>query len=255
MKTPTSSGAVEAPKTPELAAARRPPGLRRLRRAPPRRREGPRSRCAPRLKPEGGSGGGGRRGRRGLASGGGREEAAGGGEAAVARLSDRLRCPWVPRARLARSRHPAINSGTGRGGAALTREGRSSSGPPASARAVCDRPASQVAEPRVPLALGSAPRPALRSVSQLRDCGKREESVGRARAWGQSCVRLRYLRAVRVAGVGVSPFPRQGGRNGPSFPAAEPQTLVQLLLAREGERKQYCSALQASELSVLSLRS
>lgn len=130
---------------------------------------GARTRCAPRLKPEGASGGGGRRGWRGLASGGRREEAAGGGEAAVARLSDRLRCPWVPRARLARSRHPAINSGTGRGG-------------PDTRGALLERAArlrqGRLPPPRQPGrggagASGPGLGAALRSVSRLRDCGQR----------------------------------------------------------------------------------
>lgn len=208
------------------------------------------------MKPEAGSGGEGRRpagtGGRGVR----REEQARGGEGAVALLSGRRCCPRVPRARLARSRHRAINSGPG-AERPLTRDGRSSRGPPTSAGA-------RVQAPRPPRHAwpwpASAPRPAPHSLSRLRDCGRRSRGREKGPCVGpEPGVRPACASATcapcRVAGVGVSPSPRRGGRNGPSFPAAEPQTLVQLPLPREGEKKQYCSALQASEVSVLSLLS
>ncbi|KAK4821439.1 hypothetical protein QYF61_020022 [Mycteria americana] len=230
---------------PELAAARRLPWAEESGVGPTAATRGAPSPCAPRMKPEASSGGGAWR------AGGRREEEAQGGEGAVARLSGRRCCPRVPRARLGRSRHRAINSGAG-AERPLTRDGRSSRGPPASAGARVQPPPVPPAGPprHAWLWPATAPRPAPHSLSQLRDCGQR--SRGRARVLGQSLgpgLRARLPPARRACGGRGG----ERGRNGPSLPAAEPQTLVQLPLAREGERKQYCSALQASEVSVLSL--
>lgn len=194
--------------------------------------------------------------RRGAAAGGDRragarrEEEARAGGAAVALLSGSRCCPRLPRARLARRRPRAINSGTGAERPSRAR-GRSS--------------AAVRAQPPPPPPAGpprhawpwpaSAPRPAPRGLSRLGGCGRR--SRGRARVSGQSLASgLRAPRppARRACGErGGEPFPQTGGGGEEMVPLSPSHSRKRLCSSRwRGQGRGSSAVLPCGQVRFLS---